>query len=236
MRPSLQQDSGTGSPPDDAFARVAGGVAHDVNNLLMVILCYVDLVLDRLPDGSQTRRDATEIKTAAESAARVTSDLVAVSQQQGLLPQPLDVTAIVREMECTLRRAIGPMIDLVLDLEDNLPLVDAHRGQIERILMNLVVNARDAAGSGGRVTVATRTDPATGRVRLSVSDTGAGIPDEVRAHIFDPFFTTKPNGKGTGLGLAIVRLLAGQTHGAIDVISRAGHGATFVVTWSSVDP
>jgi two-component system, cell cycle sensor histidine kinase and response regulator CckA len=199
-----------------------------------VILCYVDLVLERLPDESQTRRDAAEIKNAAESAARVTSDLVALSQQQGLMPRPLDITLIVKEMERTLRRAVGPAVDLMLDLDEAIPPVEADRGQIERILMNLVVNARDAAGSGGRVTVSTRTDAATGRVRLSVADTGAGIPEELRARIFEPFFTTKASGKGTGLGLAIVRLLASQTGGAIDVISRAGHGATFVVTWSSV--
>ena len=220
-----------GAEAADTFGRVAGGVAHDVNNLLMVILCYVDLVLDRLNEESQTRRDALEIKHAAESAARVTSDLVALSQHQELLPCPQDVSAIVRGMERTLRRAVGPVVNLSLETDEALPAVDADRGQIERIVMNLVVNARDAAGPGGAVTVTTRADATTGRVRLSVTDSGAGIPDEIRARIFDPFFTTKASGKGSGLGLAIVRMLTSQTGGAIDVISRAGHGATFVVTW-----
>ena len=156
---------------------------------------------------------------------------MALSQHQELLPCPQDVSAIVRGMERTLRRAVGPVVNLVLELDEALPAVDADRGQIERIVMNLVVNARDAAGPGGAVTVTTRSDATTGRVRLSVTDTGDGIPDEIRARIFDPFFTTKASGKGSGLGLAIVRMLASQTGGAIDVISRAGHGATFVVTW-----
>ncbi len=155
---SVHRDAPRGTDVSDAFGRVAGGVAHDVNNLLMVILCYVDLVLDRLNEESETRRDALEIKHAAESAARVTSDLVALSQHQELLPCPQDVSAIVRGMERTLRRAVGPVVNLVLELDEALPAVDADRGQIERIVMNLVVNARDAAGPGGAVTVATRSD------------------------------------------------------------------------------
>lgn len=216
---------------NEAIGRLAGGVAHDINNLLMVILCYVELVLDRMGDDAPARRDALEIKTAAESAARVTTELVALSQQQELLPRPLDVSAIVDELALTLRGAVGEAADLVLDLADNVPAVDADRGQIERIVMNLVVNARDAFESRGKVTVSTAVDPDGRKVRLTVADTGPGIPDELRARIFEPFFTTKPSGKGNGLGLAIVQVLAAQTGGTIDVLSRKGQGTSFIVTW-----
>ena len=216
---------------NEAIGRLAGGVAHDVNNLLMVILCYVDLVLDRMQDESPARRDALEIKTAAESAARVTSELVALSQQQQLLPRPIDVGEVVRELGGALRRAVGTNIDLAFELADALPAIEADRGQIERIVMNLVVNARDAVGAGGRVTVATEADADGTRVRLTVADNGPGIPDELRARIFEPFFTTKNAGKGTGLGLAIVQVLAAQTEATIDVHSRAGQGTRFVLSW-----
>src|SRR5262245_20964863 len=219
---------------NEAIGRLAGGVAHDVNNLLMVILRYVDLVLDRIQDGSPARRDALEIKTAAESAARVTSELVALSQQQQLLPRPLDVGGVVQELGGALGRAVGSNVDLVFELADSLPDVEADRGQIERIVMNLVVNARDAVGAGGRVTVTTEADPDGSRVRLHVADNGPGIPDDVRARIFEPFFTTKKAGKGTGLGLAIVQVLAIQTGATIDIHSRAGQGTTFTIAWPAL--
>jgi two-component system, cell cycle sensor histidine kinase and response regulator CckA len=217
---------------NEAIGRLAGGVAHDVNNLLMVILCYADLVLDHLPQESPVRRDALEIKGAAESAARVTSELVALSQQQELLPRPLDISAIVSELGSTLRRAVGDEVELIFDLAEELPPVEADRGQIERIVMNLVVNARDVLEPGGRVTVTTRADQETRRVRLSIADTGPGIPKELLARIFEPFFTTKACGKGTGLGLAIVQVLVAQTGATIDVHTRAGQGTTFVLTWT----
>ncbi|HEY7496882.1 MAG TPA: ATP-binding protein [Vicinamibacterales bacterium] len=226
----------------EAVGRLAGGVAHDFNNLLTAILGYANLVLDELGADHPSRPDVEQIQHAAESAASLTRQLLAFSRRQLLQPQILDLNDVVRSMESMLRRMIGEHIVLDTDLAPTLSHVDADQGQLEQVLMNLVINARDAMPAGGRLLIATK-DVIVGEemmrahrgltagayVSLDVCDTGFGMDENVLANLFEPFFTTKRRGEGTGLGLATVYGIIKQSGGYIAVQSDIGVGTTFTI-------
>jgi len=226
----------------EAVGRLAGGVAHDFNNVLSVITGYSELALRKLSDDAPVRRHLEEILKAAERAATLTRQLLAFSRKQVLRPVVLDLGAVVAEVQKMLRRLIGEDIDLVATPEPGLGKVLADPGQIEQVLMNLAVNARDAMPNGGTLTLRTadcEVDEAASRrlpgfragryVTVTVSDTGQGIPERIRGRIFEPFFTTKEAGKGTGLGLATVYGIVKQSDGFIYVDSEVGVGTTFTI-------
>jgi two-component system, cell cycle sensor histidine kinase and response regulator CckA len=218
----------------ESVGRLAGGVAHDFNNLLTLILGYGNMVLQALADRPAVSRQVEAIVRAGESAAGLTRQLLAFSRHQVLVPTVIDVNALIRQLEQMLRRLIGEDIELVTDLEPRLGRIRADAGQIEQVLMNLAVNARDAMPGGGRLNLSTRNHPAVAEaaathVVLKVADTGCGIDAAVMAHLFEPFFTTKEAGKGTGLGLATVYGIVHQSGGQLEVESVAGEGASFAI-------
>jgi two-component system, cell cycle sensor histidine kinase and response regulator CckA len=225
----------------EAIGRLAGGVAHDFNNLLTVIMSYADLLRTDLPVNARGRADVEEICKAAEGAAGLARQLLAFSRRQVLQPQLLDLNLVVTNTERLLRRLIGEDITLGTVLAPEPSPVHADPGQLEQVIMNLGVNARDAMPEGGRLTIETAGvalvpegpagDPShTGPyVVLSVSDTGVGMDEDTRARIFEPFFTTKGPGKGTGLGLATVYGIVEQSGGFIRVSSEVGLGTIFRV-------
>ncbi len=226
----------------EAVGRLAGGVAHDFNNLLTVITGYSSFLESQLPAGQEAHTFATEIRRAGERAASLTRQLLAFSRKQMLSPRVINLNGLVTDTHKLLCRLIGEHIELVTELEPTLHPVKVDPGQVEQILMNLAVNARDAMREGGRITVSTANvtlGPTYTReypevrpgpyVLLRVSDTGCGMTPEVQAHIFEPFFTTKEQGKGTGLGLATVYGIVKQSGGHIDVQSQPGRGTTFRV-------
>ena len=226
----------------EAVGQLAGGVAHDFNNLLTAILSYADFTLEQLEGTHPARPDIEEIRTASESAASLTRQLLAFSRRQVVQPQVLDLNTVVVRTESLLRRVIGEHIDLTSRLTAALGRVSADPGQIEQILMNLCVNARDAMPSGGTLTIETANvalDDASVNVHrgasagphtmLAVSDTGVGMDEATQARIFEPFFTTKERGQGTGLGLATVYGIVKQNDGSIWVYSELGRGTTFKI-------
>ena len=215
----------------EAVGKLAGGIAHDFNNLLTVIASYADLMLHDLPAPNPVRDDVEEIRKAASRASSLTRQLLAFGRRQVLQPRDVDLNEIVADLEKMLRRTIGEDVDLVANPGRDLPRVFADPGQIEQVLMNLVLNARDAMPKGGRLTIETRSRRRAGvdEVVLVVSDTGVGMDAETQRRIFEPFFTTKA-GLGSGLGLATVHGIVSQTGGRISVDSTPGGGATFYVT------
>ncbi len=232
----------------ETIGRLASGLAHDFNNLLTAILGQCDLLLRRLSTEDPTRKAIVEIRTAGDRAASLTRQLLAYSRRQVLEPRVLDLNASVAAMLPMLRRLIGEDIDLIPILEPALGRVKADPSQIEQVIMNLVVNARDSMPGGGRLGIETSntdldetfarahvpTQP--GRyVMLAVSDTGSGMDEEIRARIFEPFFTTKELGKGTGLGLATVYGIVKQSGGYIWVYSEPGMGSAFKIYLPRVD-
>jgi two-component system, cell cycle sensor histidine kinase and response regulator CckA len=227
----------------EAVGRLAGGVAHDFNNLLTVISGYSDLVLASLAVSDPRRKNVEEILKAGERAASLTRQLLAFSRRQVLAPQPLDLNAVVLNLDKMLRRLIGEDIEVLNVLAPDLWTVKADPGQIEQVLVNLAVNARDAMPEGGKLTIETgnaKIDGQTARqheppmpagdyVMLGVSDDGCGMDQETQNLIFEPFFTTKEEGKGTGLGLATVYGIVKQSGGFIWVYSEPGRGASFKI-------
>ena len=226
----------------EAVGRLAGGIAHDFNNLLMVIQGYSDLLVERLPDGDPLRRNAEQIQMASQRASSLTRQLLAFSRKQMLAPKILNVQSVVAEMEKILRRLIGEDVQLETSSAPDLGLIKADRSQIEQVILNLAVNARDAMPQGGRLTIETANveldasyshPPAVlspGRyVMLAVTDNGCGMDAETQAHVFEPFFTTKEKGKGTGLGLATVYGVVKQSGGYVWVYSEPGRGTSFKI-------
>jgi two-component system cell cycle sensor histidine kinase/response regulator CckA len=231
----------------EAVGRLAGGVAHDFNNLLMIISGYAQLMEESSTDPKKVAEYATQIQAASSKAATVTRQLLAFSRKQILEPTVLDLNYIVKDLEKMLPRLLGEDVETVTELEPQLGTVTADRGQIEQVIMNLAVNARDAMPQGGRLTIATSNvvldasyyqgvEVPPGRyVLLAVSDAGTGMDAETQVHIFEPFFTTKETEKGTGLGLATVYGIVKQSRGFIWVYSEPGRGSIFKIYLPRVD-
>jgi two-component system cell cycle sensor histidine kinase/response regulator CckA len=232
----------------DALGRLAGGVAHDFNNALAVIQGFSELLQSDMPEVAQQRHHVEEILKAAQRAASLTRQLLAFSRKQTIMPIVLDVNSVVTDVEKMLRRLIGEDVELTITRDPQLKSVRADRGQLEQVLMNLAVNARDAMPKGGRLLIETRNsvldqsyfeDHGYGKpgeyCMLSVSDTGIGMDKETQAHIFEPFFTTKPLGKGTGLGLSTVYGIVKQSEGFISVYTEPGFGTTFRIYLPQVE-
>jgi len=226
----------------EAVGQLAGGVAHDFNNLLTAIIGYADLLLEDMPVGEHRRHDVEEIRTASQSAADLTQQLLAFSRKQVLQPRVLDLNDVVKRAEKLLRRLIGENIELSTTLAADLGTVRADPAQLEQVIVNLAVNARDAMPGGGSLIIETANRdltaadaspelpvPAGRYVQLCVTDTGSGMDDATRARLFEPFFTTKEMGKGTGLGLATVYGIVKQSDAFIGVDSKVGDGTTFRV-------
>jgi two-component system, cell cycle sensor histidine kinase and response regulator CckA len=232
----------------EAVGRLAGGVAHDFNNLLTVIMGYAEHLLSRLGEDDPHRKEVEEIRKAGNRAAALTGQLLAFSRRQVLQPEVLDLNRVVQELETMLRRLIGENMDLATSLDAGHGNVKVDPGQIEQVVVNLVVNARDAMPGGGKVMIRTtnvildgeaalgeETVPSGSYVLLEISDTGCGMDPSTIAQIFDPFFTTKEKGKGTGLGLATVYGIVRQSGGHILVSSESGKGTTFHIYFPRIE-
>jgi len=226
----------------ESVGRLAGGIAHDFNNLLTAILGYAELAARRLRPEDPSRLELSEVETAARRAAELTRQLLAFSRKQVLELRVIDLNRIVSDTSRMLRRLIGEDVELVMSLKERLGSVKADTGQIEQVLVNLAVNARDAMPNGGKLTIETSEveldeaysvfhfDVPPGRyVQLAVSDTGAGMDAKTLSHVFEPFFTTKEAGKGTGLGLSMVYGVVKQSGGHVTVYSEPGLGTTFKI-------
>jgi two-component system cell cycle sensor histidine kinase/response regulator CckA len=232
----------------EAIGMLAGGIAHDFNNLLTIITGYSQLILNNLKENDPNRHSAEQIMKAGERAAALTKQLLAFSRRQVLQLRVLDLNKLVTSLSAMLQRLIGEDIDLRLSLRPDLGRVSADPGQIEQVIMNLVVNARDAMPKGGILTLETANveldsryvhTPLTAKpgpyVMLAVSDNGIGMDASVKARLFEPFFTTKGSGKGTGLGLSTVFGIVKQSGGSLDVYSEPGKGTSFKIYLPRID-
>jgi len=232
----------------EAVGKLAGGVAHDFNNILTTITGYSDLVLSRLNESDPLFKDVFEIRKAGERATSLTRQLLAFSRRQVLQPKVIRVNRVIAEMDRMLQRLIGEDIDLVTVLDAQLGCIKVDPGQIEQVVLNLAINARDAMPNGGRLTIETsnveldeayarrHTDVLPGPyVLIAVSDTGCGMDEGTKSRIFEPFFTTKEVGKGTGLGLSMIYGIVRQSGGHIWVYSEAGRGTTFKIYFPRVE-
>jgi nitrogen-specific signal transduction histidine kinase/FixJ family two-component response regulator len=232
----------------DVIGQLAAGVAHDFNNILAVILGYSDLLTAGLGLDNPLSKYAEEIRHSSERAARLTHQLLVFSRKQTVQPVVLDLNVVVRDLDKMLRRLINEHIEMTVVSEKEIGHIRADSGYIGQVVMNLVINARDAMPQGGKLTVTTsnvKLDENYARthknakpgnyVMLSVNDTGTGMTDEVKEHLFEAFFTTKPLGKGTGLGLATCQTIIEQCLGHISFSSEVGKGTTFRVYFPQVD-
>lgn len=226
----------------ELVGRLAGGVAHDFNNVLTAIMGLAQMSASSLPKDDQRRADMEDILKFAERAGAITAQMLAFSRRQIVQPRPLELPAVARDAAKMLRRAVGELVSVDFDLEEAPWPVMADPGQLQQVLMNLAVNARDAMPAGGRLTVSVRnsaltapladawgTAPAGDYALLTVADEGCGMDGATLASIFEPFFTTKAQGKGTGLGLSVVRNIVDGLGGHITVVSRPGKGSVFSV-------
>jgi two-component system, cell cycle sensor histidine kinase and response regulator CckA len=232
----------------ESVGRLTGGIAHDFNNLLTTVIGNAELILTDIPGDDPMKEEIEEIKAAGERAASLTRQLLAFSRKQVLQPEVMNLNGTVRDMEKMLLRMVREDIEIRTVLSPDLGQVEADPGQIEQVIMNLVVNARDAMSEGGKITIETANadlDEAYAGahiavnpgpyVVMSVSDTGEGMTREVQAQIFEPFFTTKEKGKGTGLGLSTLYGIVNQSGGNIWVYSEPGQGTTFKIYLPRVD-
>ena len=232
----------TQSQKMQAVGQLAGGVAHDFNNLLTAMIGFCDLLLLRHKPGDPSFNDIMQIKQNANRAANLVRQLLAFSRQQTLQPKVIDVTDTLTELSHLMRRLVGVMIEIDMSHDPDTGRVKVDEGQLEQVLINLVVNARDAMNNQGKLSIKTQhvmteapmqrgadTMPAGDWVMVAVTDTGCGIPKENLARIFEPFFTTKPVGSGTGLGLSTVYGIVRQTGGYVHVDSIVGQGTTFAI-------
>jgi signal transduction histidine kinase/CheY-like chemotaxis protein len=226
----------------DAIGRLAAGIAHDFKNLITAIHGHAQFLLEDLPHSSDLRSDVVEIKRAADRASDLTRQLLTFARKQDIEPRPLDVNEVIRNLEKMLRRLIRADLELNTHLSPGIPGVLADQGQIEQVIMNLVVNARDAVPGEGSISILTSSldlderyvsgglDLEPGKyVMIGVTDTGVGMDAETQRHIFEPFFTTKREGEGTGLGLATVYGIVRRTGGHVSVYSEPGKGTTIKV-------
>ena len=226
----------------EAVGRLAGGVAHDFNNLLTAVLGYSGLLLNRLPKTDPHRRELWQIRNASERASTLVGQLLTFSRKQVMKPRLVDLNAVVEETSRMLKRLIGEDVTLKLDYCEEICAIRADPGQLQQVLLNLAINARDAMPDGGTITITTerRKVPRFGSaavpgvgsgdfVVLTVSDTGCGMSEDVREHIFEPFYTTKDCGKGTGLGLSTVYGAITQSSGFLNVTSAPGEGTSFYI-------
>jgi nitrogen-specific signal transduction histidine kinase/CheY-like chemotaxis protein len=228
----------------EAVGGLAGGIAHYFNNILTAIRTYNNFLLEDLPEGHASRREAAGIAKAVDHAANLTRQLLAFSRRQIMQPRVMDLNDTVRDLEHMLNRVLGPSVQLTTHLDLTLGMVNADPGQLEQVLMNLALNARDAMPGGGRLRIETSnatldstymkqhgvgdTEPGD-YVMVAVRDTGIGMDRETQARIFEPFFTTKESGRGTGLGLAMVYGIVKQSGGYVWVYSEPGQGTTFKI-------
>jgi PAS domain S-box-containing protein len=232
----------------ESLGQLAGGVAHDFNNLIMIIQSYTQRLQDGLPPRHELRGHAEQVLKATERAASLTSQLLAFSRQQSVRAETLDLNAVAADSIKMIMRVIGEGIELSFTPSPTPLAIRADPSQITQVLMNLCVNARDAMHGGGKLTIQTRDERLDAEMAsrflnclpgdyavLQVEDTGEGIPEEVRAHIFEPFFTTKAPGKGTGLGLSMVYGIVQQAKGCISVDSTPGHGTKFAIYWPKAE-
>jgi signal transduction histidine kinase len=237
-----------GAQKTEVIGQLASGVAHDFNNILAVIMGYSDLIMSELGPDSPLQKYAEELRHAAERAARLTRQLLVFSRKQTVQPVVLDLNDAVKDLDKLLRRLIDENIEMTLVPGKQIGRVKADFGYVGQVLMNLVVNARDAMPNGGKLTIATNnvtldenhacahTGAIPGDyVMLSVSDTGTGLTEGVKAHLFQAFFTTKPLGKGTGLGLVTCQTIVQQSGGHIGVYSEVGKGTTFKIYFPRVE-
>jgi signal transduction histidine kinase len=234
--------SSAGSARMEAVGRLAGGVAHDFNNILTAIAGYAGLLAAELPDDHPMQHDVAEIRKATERATRLTRQLLAFGRRDEQQPRQLDLNEVLTDVLPMLRQLIGEHIELITNEALGLPVVLADPGQLEQVLVNLVLNARDAMSGGGTIIVSTSavtlddvftaSHPGSRRgpfVRLTVEDTGAGMPSDVLSHIFEPYFTTKDASRGTGLGLSTVYGIVKQSSGYIWAESVPAHGTVVSV-------
>jgi two-component system cell cycle sensor histidine kinase/response regulator CckA len=221
----------------ESVGQLAGGIAHDFNNFLSVIRGYARFIVDGLPADSALRSDAEEVARAAERAAQLTNQLLVFSRREVVQSRVLDLAEVLHDISSLLERTIGEDVTLSVAVEENLHPVEADPSQIEQVLVNLVVNARDAMAGGGSLAIRLANDEARGesRVRLTVADDGQGMAPEVLERVFEPFYTTKPKGQGTGLGLATVYGIVTQAGGSIDIDSQPGEGTTVRVLFPACE-
>jgi PAS domain S-box-containing protein len=232
----------------DSLSRLAGAIAHDFNNLLAAIVGNAEMGIEAIRSGNTARQELEEIRKIALRAANLTRQLLAFARQQALDLQELNINDLICDMESMLRQLIGPQIDLSMSLAAEPGRITAYPGHIEQLLVNLVVNARDALPDGGTLTIATAIVPGAGLVpgrgasgqpgqfvRIAVADTGSGMSEEVKRHLFEPFFTTKAPGKGVGLGLATCFTIVKQYGGSISIDSAPGQGTTVTVYFPCIE-
>ncbi|MEK7725437.1 MAG: ATP-binding protein, partial [Acidobacteriota bacterium] len=232
----------------EAVGRLAGGIAHDFNNFLAVIMLHIDMLNLQLPAESSLRYRVSEIKTVTENAAGMVKQLLAFGRKQTLQPHPIVLNQVVKQFMEVLRPLVGEDVDIQLDLHPDLGVCFVDPNQVNQVLMNLAVNARDAMPKGGKLRIRTeniqlnkgdirkrKPQPTGSYIQLTVTDTGMGMDQQTQKRIFEPFFTTKEAGKGTGLGLATVYGIIKQSNGFIWVESEQNHGTIFKVQFPRVD-
>ena len=219
----------------EAIGQLAGGIAHDFNNVLMAILSNCRSLLRQLPADQPPRRQVAQIEVAAERAAHMTRQLLAFGRDGDDQPVALDLGAHIQRTAALLTQLIGDRIAVDIAVASDLRAVLGRSSELEQVIMNLVLNARDAMPEGGTVTITARNAPDTGEVELRVADTGQGMDEATRARVFEPFFTTKDVGEGTGLGLATVYAVVDRARGRIDVASEPGRGTTFSIWLPTTD-